>query len=87
MKRIVIYNIKGYDKQDVHFNNLFNEDEEERHDNLNYQEADAKINELINKYDMQPDHRIINYYFDQDEYLEKRDVMTVEEYLNLNFLL
>jgi hypothetical protein len=81
MKRIVIYENKENNLLDIHYNELSNEDSFEQFDGLRFMEASNKIDELINNHDMQPDHRIINYYFDKENNLESMEKMTIGEYL------
>ncbi|KMY49599.1 hypothetical protein [Peribacillus loiseleuriae] len=78
MKKIVIEEHTEYAK--VYLID-FNEEEPIRPtQKLMYQELITKINELIQKYNLEPNHKIINEHYDEKRYLVERIEQTVEEY-------
>lgn len=84
MKRIVIDQFEGCKFHDLYFSNIEVEEEQEHAQGLSYEETCKKISELIKKYNMQPNHKIINNLFGNDEYLISREEMTVKEWSDTN---
>lgn len=49
---------------------------------LNHFQTVDTINNLINEFNLQPTDKIVNYYFDSEEYLKEIVKETIEEYQN-----
>ncbi|MFJ5625397.1 hypothetical protein ACIQD3_22460 [Peribacillus loiseleuriae] len=79
MNQIVIKeNIKF---ANIHLSNLHEEGIIEPNRNIKYQQI-VKINYLIQKYNLQPNHKIINEYYSDEGDLVKRVEHSVEEYIH-----
>ncbi|MBA9029254.1 MULTISPECIES: hypothetical protein [Bacillaceae] len=79
MKQIVIKeNIKFANN---YLSNLHEEGVIEPNRKIKYQQI-VKVNYLIQKYNLEPNHKIINEYYNDEGNLVKRVEHTVEEYIH-----
>lgn len=84
MKKISIYQYEGTNIHDIILTDLSAESIELAHVQglRTYEEITSTIDSLITTHNMQPEDKIVNYVFDQDEYLKEKVNSTVNEYLN-----
>jgi hypothetical protein len=84
MKKISIYQYEGTNIHDITLFDL-NAEEIELYSVQglrSYSEIISAIDNLINQFNLQPNDKIVNYYFDSEEYLKEIVKETVHEYLS-----
>ncbi|MFJ5621970.1 hypothetical protein ACIQD3_04370 [Peribacillus loiseleuriae] len=79
MKQIV--NKEHIKFSNIHLPNFHEEGVIEPNRNIKYQQI-VKVNYLIQKYNLQPNHKIINEYYSDEGDLVKRVERSVEEYIH-----
>lgn len=82
MKKLSIYQYEGTNIHDLILTDLNTESIELAHVQglRTHSEITSTIDTLITTHNMQPEDKIVNYVFDQDEYLKEKVNSTVKEY-------